>query len=109
MRVEALQWILSPEPERQPSAVPVIEDVLVSSDYNEAACKQTWLRRALVVSPATVQQVAVSTLGQRTNPAWSLVRKHRLTASNFGPVLAAVRRNRCFAFIAQVSNSQIYT
>ncbi|KAK3086688.1 hypothetical protein FSP39_022002, partial [Pinctada imbricata] len=34
------------------------------------------------------------TAGQRNNHLWAMVRKNRLTASNFGPVLAAIRRNR---------------
>ncbi|KAM7293610.1 hypothetical protein ISCGN_023218 [Ixodes scapularis] len=33
------------------------------------------------------------TVGQRTNPSWSLLRKYRLTASNFGRVLDSCRRS----------------
>lgn len=33
------------------------------------------------------------TVGQSSNPSWSLVRKYRLTASNFGRVLDGCKRN----------------
>ncbi len=42
-----------------------------------------------------------STTGQQNNPLWALaINKARLTASNFGYVLAAVRRKRyiCYAY-----------
>ncbi|XP_055958180.1 uncharacterized protein LOC130013550, partial [Patella vulgata] len=32
-------------------------------------------------------------VGQRKNPLWSAARKHRITASNFGAVLGAIKRN----------------
>ena len=39
-------------------------------------------------------QVAVLTKGQRNNPFWSVVRKGRITASNFGIVLNAINKGR---------------
>jgi hypothetical protein len=53
-----------------------------------------WLRKALVVSPEAVQVTVNATTGQRTNAMWSVVRKLRITASNFGVVLAAAKRSR---------------
>ena len=39
-------------------------------------------------------KIAELTVGQRTNPLWSIIRKLRITASNFGIVLHAVSENR---------------
>ncbi|CAH3158985.1 unnamed protein product, partial [Pocillopora meandrina] len=66
-----LWWILSPEPEPVTSAL-----------FFKEKCK---------IQSSTIQEIAKLTVGQRENPAWSMLRKGRLTASNFGPVLAAKR------------------
>ncbi|XP_046559284.1 uncharacterized protein LOC124268353 [Haliotis rubra] len=42
----------------------------------------------------SISFIAKKTIGQRTNPLWCIVRKHRITASNFGAVLGCIRRNR---------------
>ena len=58
-----------------------------------AECKTVLMRRALQLSPDNIAAIAQETVGQCDNPLWSVVRKLRLTASNFGAVLAAQRRN----------------
>lgn len=88
----AMHWLLSPEPPKVPLIVPVIEDLLVSDEYLSTEYKQDWLRSSLHLSPSTIQVVIQQTCGQRENPLWAVVRKHRLTASNFGAVLSAVRK-----------------
>jgi len=89
-----LQWILAPELAQVSLDLPLVEDMLISVDYLQAYNKQTWLRRALVTSPTKIREIALATVGQRNNPWWSAVRKYRLTASNFGYILGAIRRNR---------------
>ena len=89
-----MHWVLSPEPANTPCPVPVVEDLLLSNGYLQADARLTWLRSALHVSSETIASVADLTTGQRKNPLWSMVRKLRLTASNFGITLGAISRNR---------------
>ena|SRR5664279_3221001 len=101
----ALQWVLEPEPVGQlPFApLPLVEDLLLCSEYNAATDKRAWLEMMLYVSQRTAHHIATSTVGQRSNPMWALIRKNRLTASNFGSVLTAIRRNRYMRVCAIVS------
>ena len=61
-------------------------------------CNQTffsfWCREKLTISPEKIIQTAWLTRGQRENSIWAAVRKLRITASNFGQVIGAIRRNR---------------
>jgi len=93
----ALQWILSPEPSQLPPAARVITELLQSEAYQQARNKRSWLEENVRMSEEQRQSVTVSTCGQRCNPHWSVVRRHRLTASNFGSVLSALKRNRCLS------------
>lgn len=49
------------------------------------------------MSPEKIIQTAWTTIGQRENTLWAKVRKLRFTASNFGQIVTAVRKNR-YAF-----------
>lgn len=51
------------------------------------------LPEKLMLSPVEISQIEEGTRGQRLNPSWSILRDGRLTASNFGAVLTAIRRN----------------
>nr|XP_022312166.1 uncharacterized protein LOC111117363 isoform X1 [Crassostrea virginica]XP_022312167.1 uncharacterized protein LOC111117363 isoform X1 [Crassostrea virginica] len=90
----ALHWILSKEPEIEALPVPIVEDLLLCQEYLTAKEPLSWLRQQLIVSPDKVIQTAFLTSGQRENATWAAVRKHRFTASNFGPIIAAAKRNR---------------
>lgn len=57
----------------------------------ERKISSLFLRKKCKIQSSTIQEIAKLTVGQRENPAWSMLRKGRLTASNFGPVLAAKR------------------
>lgn len=46
------------------------------------------------MSPEQIIQTAWTTIGQRENTLWAKVRKLRFTASNFGQIVTAVRKNR---------------
>ena len=94
-----MHWILSPEVSAPAPVVPLVEDILVSEQFLQSCNPVTVLRQQLIVNAETVKDVASATAGQRFNPLWAAVRKLRITASNFGPVLRACRLNRystCF-------------
>jgi hypothetical protein len=88
-----LEWVLQPEPEVAKPFAPMIGDLLVSGDFLASENKMEWLRAALQMSHEGVMAVAAQTAGQRENPLWGMVRALRVTASNFGCVLKAQRRN----------------
>lgn len=74
--------------------VPMVEDVLTSEAFMKSDAPLTYIQRKLLVGAEEIKKVAAATIGQRTNPMWAAVRKLRLTASNFGALLQAVRLNR---------------
>jgi hypothetical protein len=69
-------------------------DLLLNPGYISAEDPKTWLRHQLVVSQEKATEIAFATVGQRENSLWAAVRKLRFTASNFGQILAAAKRNR---------------
>ena len=81
-----LAWILSPEPEIKPLPIPTIEEITVSQDFLQADNKGKVLLGKLQITPEIQTQIHQATIGQRLNPTWLLLRKGRLTASNFGIV-----------------------
>lgn len=89
-----MHWILSKEPECEEMPALLIEDQLTSEEYMNAQCKSSYLRDKLVISSENVIKTAWMTTGQRENSLWAAVRKLRITASNFGQVIGAIRRNR---------------
>ena len=91
--IAALHWMLSPEPQESHLPAPLIEDVLMSEAYVSGG-GQTYLRKALLSSDAVIAEVEERTRGQRNNATWAAIRKLRVTASNFGVVLKAIRLNR---------------
>ncbi|XP_048748498.2 uncharacterized protein LOC125681636 [Ostrea edulis] len=92
--ITAMLWIVSKEPPSPTLDIPYVEDLLLGEAYTSATDKIQWLKTNLAIQREKIEQVAQLTVGQRNNHLWALVRKNRLTASNFGKVLAAIRRNR---------------
>jgi hypothetical protein len=92
--ISALHWILSDDPWVQEVPVPLMADLLLNPGYISAEDPKTWLRHQLVVSQEKATEIAFATVGQRENSLWAAVRKLRFTASNFGQILAAAKRNR---------------
>lgn len=89
-----LWWILSPEPEPVTLPMLTIEEIIYSDGFLQAHGKEdqlSFFKEKCKIQSSTIQEIAKLTVGQRENPAWSMLRKGRLTASNFGPVLAAKR------------------
>ncbi|XP_056003436.1 uncharacterized protein LOC125662308 [Ostrea edulis] len=91
-KFSALKWILEPEPCEPGPPVPVIEDLLTSPEFVHSDAPMVWLRCTLILSEDAIKSAVLATKGQRNNPMWSVVRKYRITASNFGAVLSSKRR-----------------
>lgn len=87
-----MEWILQPEPCEPGPPAPIIEDLLTSAKFVHSDMPMVWLRRALILSEEVITNTALATKGQRNNPMWSIIRKNRITASNFGAVLSTKRR-----------------
>lgn len=81
-----MEWILQPEPCEPGPPAPIIEDLLTSAEFVNSDMPMVWLRRALILSEEVITNTALATKGQRNNPMWSIIRKNRITASNFGAV-----------------------
>ncbi|XP_062620840.1 uncharacterized protein LOC134282449 isoform X2 [Saccostrea cucullata] len=92
--ITAMHWILSPEPPVPTLKVPLVEDLISSQEFISAENPIAWMKQKLMINEQEIQQIACLTTGQKENCMWSSVRKNRLTASNFGCVLAAIKRNR---------------
>lgn len=87
-----MEWILQPEPCESGPPAPIIEDLLSSAEFVHSDMPMVWLRRALILSEEVITNTALATKGKRNNPMWSIIRKNRITASNFGAVLRTKRR-----------------
>ena len=90
-----LCWLLSPEP-KQLGDLPVltVEEQIFSEEFltlSTAAEQLEFIRPKLKVKREIVNQISSLIVGQRNNSSWHLVRKGRLTASNFGSVIIAKR------------------
>ena len=77
------------------SKVCTVEEIIppeafLQEDGNEKQLEH-FIEAIKVEEQAAIVEVSKMTIGQRNNPAWHLVRKGRLTASNFGCVLKAKR------------------
>ena len=92
-RFTGLCWLISPEPPlANQLPFPTIAEIIFSEEFLQAIGQQL----DCLVCHSRLQQVDILsisevTVGQQDNPAWFLVRRGRLTASNFGSVLKAKR------------------
>uniref|UniRef100_A0A8W8P3K6 Uncharacterized protein n=1 Tax=Magallana gigas TaxID=29159 RepID=A0A8W8P3K6_MAGGI len=84
-----LQWILSPEAPVEKPPAPLLEDLLRSKSFLHAEDQDNWLRTQHKVTEDIINTTAEKTKGQRNNAVLAIVRKQRITASNFGQVLKA--------------------
>lgn len=90
--VVGLTWLLSPEP----SSVPLVEleDILRSEEFEKCSDKQQYLLDKVSINNDDIVKLALNTVGQDLNSLWLVKRRYRITASNFGPVLCAINRNK---------------
>lgn len=90
-----LLWLMGDAPRSEDlNLVKSIQDIIYSEEYSGSENRQQFLEVQLRLSKETIREVADKTTGQIDNPTWLISRKHRLTTSNFGEILAACRRNK---------------
>lgn len=93
--VVGFTWLLRPEvSEKTLRIIPQIEDLIFSSEYQKSNDKIALFENYCLITQNIIGEVAKLTIGQSTNELWQVARKHRLTASKFGKVLAACKRNK---------------
>lgn len=94
-RFTGLCWLISPEPPlANQLPFPTIAEIIFSEEFLQAIGHQQQLDCLVCHSrlqQADILSISEVTVGQQDNPAWFLVRRSRLTASNFGSVLKAKR------------------
>lgn len=73
---------------------PIIEEVIYSKDFVEATDKVALFKEKCAIGDQLIKDIAAATMGQVSNEKWYLARKFRLTASNFGAIIAACKKNR---------------
>ncbi|KAL2097811.1 hypothetical protein ACEWY4_007018 [Coilia grayii] len=86
-RFTGLGWLMSSEPPQPPPSrppIPTVHSVITSATQGGL----TAIIAALAITEEQRRAVHIYTLQQQNNPAWFELRKGRLTASNFGHVLA---------------------
>lgn len=89
-----LGWLLSAEP-TEPSEISVgIENLIFSQEFVKAANQKEFFQNKLAISKDKIQEICKQTEGQIDNPHWLIVKKHRLTTSNFGRILKACQQSR---------------
>lgn len=91
-----LYWLMSPEPETQSGSLPVatVDEVIFQEEFLQlqgAGVQRQYFLERVKVDWRTIEDVSRLTSGQRDNPSWQMIRKGRLTASNFGSVLNVKR------------------
>lgn len=89
-----MKWLMSAEPGIPDDIVPDIEKLLFSMEYNLSSNKTEYLLTHLKLEERKIDEVANMTIGQFENPMWLIIRKHRLTASNFGRIIKAAKSSK---------------
>ena len=84
-----LCWLMAPEPDQQQMDLPLLEVVLTSKKFQEASEKKKFFLEKMELTKENIVKMSQVTVLQSRNDAWHMLRKGRLTASNFGPVLQA--------------------
>lgn len=96
-------WLLQPEPEPSEGnevLVETIGNIVLDPEIRSLVQIKDFISlkkllfTKLHINDSTILQLAKATTGQQKNPLWFHYRQHRLTASNFGKVLAACKRNK---------------
>lgn len=91
-----LYWLMSPEPQNINNPLPVatIDEIIFSEEFLQlqgSQAQRQYLMEKTKIDWTIIEQVSRLTAGQKENPYWQIIRKGRLTASNFGCILNAKR------------------
>eukprot|EP00795_Rhopilema_esculentum_P005378 gene5378-553_t len=89
-------WLLSPEPAKALLPITPVEDIIVSSEFINHNNQREYLVKRLEITAEQRLKVNQVTIKQQENPSWHILRKGRLTASNFGSVLKAKKATPFF-------------
>lgn len=90
----SLSWLLSPEPNVQDSLPHDIGSIFNSLEYLQATNKRVFLEEKARIDEEGRHFISEITVGQTASKEWSVLRQNRLTASNFGRVLNACKRDK---------------
>lgn len=71
-----------------------VQHFILSHEFDTADDKTFYLQRKMELNSAQINNIMNITNGQADNVDWFVVRKNRITASNFGKVINSVHRNR---------------
>lgn len=71
-----------------------IENVIFCEEFLASDDRLHYFQEKVKVTSDTILEIANITVGQSSNANWLICKKHRLSASNFGIILSACRRNR---------------
>jgi hypothetical protein len=98
-RVIPTKWLLEKEPEHFEDEDDDyyddknMENILFTVDFQDSLDRRQFLSM-VAISEHEILKIAKATVGQMRNTKYCLLRKFRLTSSNFGFILSAIRRNR---------------
>jgi len=88
-------WLLRPEAsESEICLLEDIETLLLSEEYKNAINKKEFFSKKLKIDTEKIKLVEKSTRGQAKNENWLVARKFRLTASKFGLVIKAIKKQK---------------
>jgi len=71
-----------------------LENILFTEEFETASDQRRFLLSAMSMDEREILEMAESTVGQMDNRIYCILKSFRITASNFGSVLKAVKRNR---------------
>lgn len=89
-------WLLREEGDvlEDTDGLPILESIISSEGFIAAINKFEYLKEKISLDDVMIKNIATITTGQVQNEKWYLIRKFRLTASNFGAILSCCRRNK---------------
>ena len=87
-------WLLAPEPPQMDLPSVVVDDILADAGFVGSSNQVGYFLQKMSLTTTQIWDIERSTRGQRDNVLWGMLRKGRLTASNFGKVLKASSSNR---------------
>lgn len=70
-----------------------LENIIFTVDFKESLDRRQFLSM-LAVDEREILEIGEATVGQFKNPQFCILRKFRLTSSNFGVILSAAKRNK---------------